>query len=69
MTQKDYIAVAQIIRDRGDLTEYPQAQFVVRQMTLDLALMMKSDNRRFDAGKFFDAAGYPELTGTKQGLN
>lgn len=69
MSQKDYIAVAQIIKDRGDLSEFPQAKFVISQMTLDMALMFKRDNPRFKAGKFFDAAGFPELTATRMGLN
>lgn len=31
--------------------------------------MFKRDNPNFNAGKFFEAAGFPELTGTRMGLN
>jgi hypothetical protein len=41
----------------------------VRAITLEIALICKRDNPRFKAGKFFEAAGFPELTGTRQGLD
>ncbi len=59
MTRKDYIATAEILKDN----ETPSA------IALELALMFKRDNPAFRAGKFFDAAGFPELTATRMGLN
>lgn len=65
MTRRDYIEVARIIRDAQDSPHEPPLAFVTRE----LALMFKRDNPNFKAGKFFEAAGMPELTGTRMGLN
>jgi hypothetical protein len=68
MTQKHYIEIAAMLNENNaGGTEKEIAR--VRKITRELALIMKSDNPRFNAGKFFDAAGFPELTGTVQGLN
>lgn len=67
MTQKHYIEVAAMLKDQMMMTRGQQRDRV-RKITLELALIMKNDNPRFKAGKFFDAAGFPELTNTQQGL-
>jgi hypothetical protein len=70
MTQKHYIEVAAMLnQQRMDTEGHPGQYHRVREITRELALIMKSDNPRFKAGKFFTAAGFPELTGTAQGLN
>jgi hypothetical protein len=68
MTQKHYIEIAAMLRDQMMMTRGQQRERVAK-ITLQLALIMKRDNPRFKASKFFDAAGFPELTGTQQGLN
>lgn len=67
MSRKHYIEVAKILDDEpahnaGALKER-------RRIAIELALMFKRDDPRFNAGKFFAAAGLPELTGTRMGLN
>ena len=42
---------------------------ILGNVARELALMFKRDNPRFDAGRFFDAAGQSQLTGTGMGLN
>jgi hypothetical protein len=66
MTQKHYIEIAAMLNEQR---EGSACQTVLRTVTLELALIMKRDNPRFKAGKFFTAAGFPELTGTQMGLN
>lgn len=65
MSRKDYQEVAAILKAAQDSPHEPPLTFVARE----LALMFKRDNSRFNAGRFFDAAGFPELTGTRMGLN
>ena len=61
MTRRDYITFASLIHDHRDSLP---PQFVA-----DFALILKEDNPRFNASRFLDAACFPELIGTKQGLN
>lgn len=65
MSRKHYSEVAEILKSAQESPHEPPLTFVARE----LALMFKRDNPRFNAGKFFDAAGFPELTGTRMGLN
>jgi len=77
MTQRDYIAIAAIINENrtgavllaNTNGEKEVALKTLACVTKDLAVTMKRDNPRFKAGKFFDAAGFPELTNTSQGLS
>lgn len=66
MSRKHYREVAEILQSAEDVTTDREA---LAEVARELALMFKRDNPRFDAGKFFGAAGFPELTGTCMGLN
>jgi hypothetical protein len=68
MTQKHYIEIADMLNDQRMMTRNAERDRVSK-ITKELALIMKRDNRRFDAGKFFTAAGFPELTNSAQGLS
>lgn len=61
MSKKNYIQLAALV---AKYSEHVPAIFVA-----ELATILKEDNPRFDAGRFLEAAMYPELIGTKQGLN
>lgn len=61
MSKKHYIQLAALV---AKYSEQLPAIFVA-----ELAVTLKEDNPRFDAGRFLQAAAYPELIGTKQGLN
>ena len=74
MTQKHYIEIALMLNEQREASTGQSPAMVtamgrVRTITMELALIMKRDNPRFNAGKFFTAAGFPELTGTQMGLN
>jgi hypothetical protein len=70
MTQKHYIEVAAMLNQQRIDTKGHTGQYHrVREITRELAVIMKRDNPRFKAGKFFDAAGFPDLTATSMGLN
>lgn len=66
MTRNHYIEVAEILNSHRAQLDNEYSTNVLREVTRDMALMFKRDNPRFDAGKFFDAAGFPRLT---DGLN
>lgn len=68
MTRKHYIEVAAMLNERREASRGQQRE-CVKSITLELALIFKRDNRRFVASRFFDAAGFPELTNTRQGLS
>lgn len=72
MTQKHYIEIAAMLNEQRQ-SESVQGAYgqmdAIRNITLELAKIMKRDNPRFKAGKFFDAAGFPELTNTQMGLS
>jgi hypothetical protein len=65
MSRKHYIEVATILRDAQQSPHEPAIEFIARE----LALMFKRDNRNFNAGKFFDAAELPHLTGCIEVVN
>jgi hypothetical protein len=67
MSRKHYVALAVTLYNARE--EFPDAREAIRSITLEIAQMAKIDNRNFNAGKFFEAAGFPELTGTRMGLN
>lgn len=70
MSRKHYQEIAEMLNHRR--TEYegrPMEMAALRSITQEMALIFKRNNRNFNAGKFFDAAGFPELTGTRMGLN
>lgn len=73
MTKKDYIAIAEMLHSMEVNPDHCPACYAKHErteiITRELALIMKRDNPRFNAGKFFEAAGYPQLTATRQGLN
>jgi hypothetical protein len=70
MTQKHYIAVAAMLnQQRIDTKGHPGQYHRVREITRELASLMKQDNSRFKTGKFFEAAGFPDLTNTGMGTN
>jgi hypothetical protein len=69
MSRKDYAEVASMLSDQHEQHTDPLARQAIADVTLELALIFKRDNPRFNAGRFFDAAGFPELTGTRMGLN
>jgi hypothetical protein len=75
LSRKDYVAVAAMLsserehaRNLADGRERASVDALAR-VARELALIFKQDNPRFNAGKFFDAAGFPELTGSRMGLN
>ena len=53
MTRKDYVAVSEILSDYAEVMPPEEYLDLVR----DFALMMKSDNDRFDNTRFFEACG------------
>lgn len=63
-----YIEVADMLKDQFMMTRNAERERVGK-ITLELAVIFKNDNRNFNAGKFFEAAGFPELTGKRMGLN
>jgi hypothetical protein len=74
MSRKHYTEVAAILSDQRRMLNRdsrPSACAVdaLSNVALEMALMFKRDNPRFAAGRFFDAAGFPELTGSRMGLN
>lgn len=69
MSRKHYTEVAEILRYARGHADNEGEESIVGIVARDLALMFKRDNPRFNAGKFFDAAGFPELTATRMGLN
>lgn len=68
MSRKHYIEIAEMLNDQRLRTRNRERDRVGK-ITLELALIFKRDNPRFQAGRFFEAAGFPELTATRQGLN
>lgn len=73
MSQKHYIEIAAMLKSMEVNPLHCDSCAAKHErtsvITCELALIMKRDNPRFDAGRFFTAAGFPELTGTQQGLN
>lgn len=68
MTRKHYIEVASILKNaREDIADTNGEVACVRHVTRELARMFRRDNSAFDAGRFFDAAGFPELSGSLNG--
>lgn len=67
MTKEHYIEIARMLKEQRE--EYPHNEYIIGRITLELADIMKRDNPRFKAGQFFEAAGFPWLTGVRQGLN
>jgi hypothetical protein len=53
MTRKDYVAVSEILSEYAEVMPPEEYLDLVR----DFALMMKSDNDRFDNTRFFEACG------------
>jgi hypothetical protein len=68
MSRKHYIEVAAMLNDQRLCTRNEERDRV-RKITLELALIMKRDNSRFNAGKFLEAAGFPELVASRMELN
>lgn len=78
MTQKHYIVIARMLKDQRPIRHNDESQMAksvcnaaehtLASVTLELATIFKQDNPRFKAGKFFDAAGFPELTNSRMGL-
>ena len=73
MTQKHYIEIAAMLRSMEVNPDHCPSCAAKHErtaiITRELALIMKRDNPRFNAGKFFEAAGFPELTNTSMGTN
>lgn len=73
MSRKHYTEMAAILAEHQgafNAAETPAKRHeVMADITREFALMFKRDNPRFNAGKFFEAAGFPELTGSRMGLN
>jgi hypothetical protein len=55
MTRKHYVEVAEIIRDAIALAEGDDAVTTAKQIAVNMAIMFRRDNPRFDAGRFYAA--------------
>jgi len=60
MSRKDYVEVAEILATEREYAN-DEERTRLANVAIKLALMFKRDNPRFNAGKFFEAAGFPEL--------
>lgn len=69
MSKSHYIEIAAILKVHNVHAPSDDSRETVGKIARELALTFKRDNPRFNAGRFFDAAGFPELTNTRQGLN
>ena len=62
MTRKDFIAVAEIIRDHGNILSINSAfdngaKFAANRIARELAKVFKQQNPRFDTARFLEACG------------
>lgn len=59
MTKKDFIAVAKIIRELGQLNRDfdDEAKFTANRIARELAKVFKQQNPRFDTVRFLEACG------------
>ena len=62
MTKKDFIAVAEIIREHGNIFSHncsfdDGAKFAANRIALELAKVFKQQNPRFDTVRFLEACG------------
>ena len=61
MTRKDYIALAKVISDTRYNTTNLNYYQALNDLTLNLAVVLKAENPRFDVSKFFQACEYGKL--------
>ena len=62
MTKKDFIAVAEIIREHGNIFSHncsfdDGAKFAASRIARELAKVFKQQNPRFDTARFLEACG------------
>lgn len=62
MTKKDFIAVAEIIREHGNIFSHncsfdDGAKFAANRIARELAKVFKQQNPRFDTVRFLEACG------------
>ena len=62
MTKKDFIAVAEIIREHGNILSIngdfdDGAKFAANRIARELAKVFKQQNPRFDTARFLEACG------------
>ena len=58
MTRKDYVAMAQVIREEVDnFDSIPEAMTAIHNITEGMAKVFKQDNERFDYERFISACG------------
>lgn len=57
MTQKDYVILAEVIKEHMTVTRefFPDSAANVRDLVSSLALALQQDNPRFDRDKFYAA--------------
>lgn len=55
MTKKDYIKIADVIRQNFDGTDL--TELVLPTLAMDLAVVFASDNPQFDQDRFLEACG------------